>query len=159
MVTVCHSIIWSGGLFPSLTLLVLFITSFKSRMHCTSAHFLLATAPPHSPFALSLCINIAGSAFRETSVQMGHGYSHAGDTSSLPLSPFCRCPIVAGSPALCSLHRLPSRAACLCMLVALTGAWLYIQPVNDFRHRQPWPEMEQAHPLSYNEETIISLVS
>lgn len=38
MATLCHSIIWSGGPFPSLTLPVLFITSFKSRMYCNFAN-------------------------------------------------------------------------------------------------------------------------
>lgn len=112
--------------------------------------------------SFSLCIKIAGSTFMRTGVQMGHSCSHAEDTSSLtpPYSPFlqvsnsCRvaphCAHCAGCPA--------GPPASL-VLVALTSVWLYFQPDDERRHRQPWPEIEQAHPLSYNEGTIISLVS
>lgn len=112
--------------FPSLTSLVLFITSFKSREHHAEE---LATCPTQlSLSALFLCINTTGSSFIKTGVQMGHGCSHAEDTS--PPDPhhtpsFCRCLIVAGLS--CTVITVPpAQQGCLPpALVALTSVWLY----------------------------------
>lgn len=73
-----HLVRWT--FFHSLTLLVLFTTSFERRIHSVSQMHLAkesATCPTLlSPLPLSLCINSAGSTFIKTGVQMGHGRSH-----------------------------------------------------------------------------------
>lgn len=91
---------------------------------------------------------------------MGHSCSHAEDTSSLttpPTPPFLQ---VSNSCRVAprAVLAVPAAQPPL-VLVALTSVWLYFQLVDERRHRQPWPEIEQASPLSYNEGTIISRVS
>lgn len=108
MVTFCTASSGQVDRFPSLTLLVLFITSSKKHSvlypcKCIPLLFLeaLAACPTSlSLSALSPCISVAGFTFTKTGVQIGHSCSHTEGTSSLtPLAPtFCRCLIVAGLP-------------------------------------------------------------
>lgn len=76
-----------------------------------------------SPFALSFCINTAGSSFIKTGVQIGHSCSH---------TPFCRCLIVAGLPRSVLTEQAAQQGLSVSLvLVALTSVWLYFQLVDD----------------------------
>lgn len=98
MVALCHGIIWPGGPFPSLTLLVLHSKGDGDVSLQTNPDKELATCPTQLPLcALPFCICTAGFTFKKTGVSMGHSCTHAEDTS--PRSPsFCRCLIVSGLP-------------------------------------------------------------